>query len=138
MSRVKRSIQADDLSEVISVFHDYEQTVYGNVQTSLKMIRDLVVKTEREDKVGLWVRGVLKGVSFLTRRDHRLPSLVLTVKEEGTEGYIEELIESLIESGSAGNLRVSKRKASSFLPIRLKSGLLLKKRDFRFKDTGIR
>ncbi|MEW4325503.1 GNAT family N-acetyltransferase [Rossellomorea marisflavi] len=99
MSRVKRSIQADDLSEVISLFHDYEQTVYGNVQTSLKMIRDLVVKTEREDKVGLWVRGVLKGVSFLTHRDHRLPSLVLTIKDEGTEGYIEELIESLIESG---------------------------------------
>ncbi|MEW4218622.1 hypothetical protein [Rossellomorea marisflavi] len=138
MSRVKRSIQADDLSEVISLFHEYEQTVYGTVQTSLKMIRDLVVKTEREDKVGLWVRGVLRGGSFLNHRDHRLPSLVLTVKDEGTEGYIEELIGSLIESGKRWKVRVSGRKASSFLPIPLKNGLLLKKRDSPFKDTGIR
>ncbi|KZE45425.1 GNAT family N-acetyltransferase [Rossellomorea marisflavi] len=99
MSRVKRSIRAGDISEVISLIHDYEETVYGKVQTSLKMIRDLVLKTGREDKVGLWIHDVLKGVSFLTHRDHRLPSLLLTVRDKGTEGYIEDLIESLIESG---------------------------------------
>ena len=99
MSRVRRSISAEDLSEVISLIHGYEETVYGKVQTSLKMIRDLVVKTESGDKVGLWINDVLKGVSFLTHRDHRLPSLLLTVKEDATEGYIEELVEALIESG---------------------------------------
>ncbi|MBW3113076.1 MULTISPECIES: GNAT family N-acetyltransferase [Bacillaceae] len=106
----KRIISKEDKPSLVKLFMNYENEVYGEVQTSEGELQEILEFIPAGDRIGLWKDGDLVAVSILTEKDHRLPSLILGKPDENLGMYIEEMATELIKSARARKEHISDSK----------------------------